>query len=390
MSANLSYRVFTTQHVVPRAERAYILGSISEHQKKVFIVEGDRGAGKTFFLLDLYHHFLQDKTIRPFFVGLFRYQASEFEKEPNIWLQADKDFAKSDVIGLLKKLSAYLDIDYIESLDEENRPEYMARSLAKVHKEGITPVLLIDSIYECDEAVRIQIEKYVLIPFLTTGKAVIILSGRGKRPIWTNPELRDAETISLGKTPPIFVKKQLEKMGSQHIGDLDKILKWSDGYPLLVKLLGEAKELSLDALNDAIDVLIEDTLLKTQEILPKEIRDAIQKLALLSKPFRIPDVDTYLFHGDEQKRLKADRLVKILLQSYLLFWGSRDGRNGYMLSDSVAHPIREWLQENPALLQKYQVDWEAGVDDLQKSFPNVNLQEYKKMITFHSIAQATA
>lgn len=390
MSANLSYRVFTTQQVVTRAEKADILRAISEHQKKVFIVEGDRGAGKTFFLLDLYHHFLQDKTMHPFFVGLFRYQAPEFEKEPNIWLQADKDFTRSDVTGLLKKLSAYLEIDYIESLDEENRPEYMARSLAKVHKEGITPVLLIDSIYECDEAVRIQIEKYVLVPFLTTGKAVIILSGRGKRPIWTNPELRDAQTISLGKAPPNFVKEQLEKMGSQHIGEIDKILKWSDGYPLLVKLLGQVKQLSLDALNDAIDVLIEDTLLKTPEIYSKEIRDTIQKLALLTKPFRIPDVDTYLFLDDEQKRLKADRLVKTLLQSYLLFWGSRDGRNGYMLNDSVAHPVREWLQENPALMQKYQGDWDTGVDDLQKSFPNVNLQEYKKMLAFHSSAQATS
>lgn len=384
MSTNLSYKTFTTRHVVTRAERADILRAISEHQKKVFIVEGDRGAGKTFFLLDLYHHFLQDKTMRPFFVGLSRYQAPEFEKEPNIWLQADKDFAKSDVSGLLKKLSAYLEIDYIESLDEENRPEYMARSLAKVHKEGTRPVLLVDSIYECDEEVRIQIEKYVLVPFLTTGRVVIILSGRGKRPIWANPELRDAQTISLGRATQAFVKEQLEKMESKHGGEMNKILKWSDGYPLLVKLLGQAKELSLDALNDAINVLIEDTLLKAQEIPPNEIRAAIQKLALLSKPFRIPDIDTYLFLDDEQKRLKADRLVKILLQSYLLFWGSREGRNGYMLNDSVAHPVREWLQENLALLQKYQGDWDAGVDDLQKSFPNVNLQEYRKMLAFHA------
>ncbi len=390
MSANFSYRLFTTQQVVERAERADILDNISNQQEKVFIIEGDRGTGKTFFLLDLYAQLLQEKDMRPFFVGLFRYRAPEFETKPNIWLQSDRDFLSSDVTSLLKKMSEYLEIASIESIDEENRPEYMARNLAKIHKEGITPVLLVDSIYECDEAVRIQVEKYILVPFLATGRAIILLSGRGKRPIWTNPELRDARIIALGKAPPAFVREQLKKIKSQHIDKIDKILQWSDGYPLLVNLLGQASALSIDALKSAIDVLIEDTLLKTQEIPADQIRDAIQKLALLSRPFRVPDIDTYLFPDDKEKRLKADRLVKHLLHSYLLFWGNWEGRNGYLLNHSVAHPVREWLRENPTLLKKYQGDWEMCVNDLQQSFPNVNLQQYKKMFVFYSNAQAAS
>jgi hypothetical protein len=379
MPGNLPpHKTFDTQRLVHRQEKDGFLEAINRPKKRVFVVEGDRGAGKTFFLLDLYHYFLAQEAsgVCPFLVSLFPYDVPEFEKLPNIWLNAQGNFQPTDLVNLLKKLGAYLKIEFIDSLDEENRPEYMARGLAKMHG---TPILLIDSIYECDEKLRIELEKYILVPFLATENAIIILSGRGKRPIWTNPELRDAETILLDRVPVEFVREQLKKMGSQHQASAEKIWQWSGGYPLLVTLLGQTGELSLSKLDQAIQTLIGETLPGEHPAFDR-VYTAIQEFALLSKPFRIPDVDTYLFAEDDaEKRAKTDNLVKTLLQSYLLFWTNRDGRNGYVLNHSVAHPVREWLREQKLLLERYHAAWDKNIQALEMAFPGIDLEEYRTM-----------
>jgi hypothetical protein len=384
MSTNQPYRIFLTKRLVPRNERKTLLAKISERKKRVFVVEGDRGSGKTYFLLDLYHEFistLQDN-YKPFFVGLFPYEMPEFKQKENLWLSSMTEFTLEDIDNLLKRICKSLGIEYIEGL-EENRPEYMARSLARMQKkQGRTSVILVDSIYECDEKVRTAIEKYILLPFLAAENTVIILSGRGKRPVWTNPELRDPETIPLDEVSPEFVKNQLEKMESKHVQQAAQIFKWSGGYPLLVTLLGQAEELSIQTLKQAIEILIQDTLPSLVSDLPQDtIFRCIQKLSLLSRPFRIPDVEAYLFPADEQKRVNTDKLVKVLLQSYLLSWGSPKGRNGYLLNESIAHPVRELLNESPDLIEQYKQEWNSSVNDLQSAFPGVDLNDYRQMIT---------
>jgi len=299
-------------------------------------------------------------------------------------LNQDKDFSIKDLNTLLEQISAYLEIPFIDTLEPENWSEYMARELGKSEKNK-TYIFFIDSIYECEDIVRIQIEKYILIPLIVSGKAIIILSGRGKRPIWTNPDLRNAHIFHLKNVGLDFVQEQLKKLNSIHQSKAQQIYEWSGGYPLLVALLGQSPELSLQSLNQSIDTLINETIgQKSVEISLEEAREALQKLSLIERPFRVTDVDEYLFPSDEQKRFKADKLIKTLLQNHLLIWTeTQAGTKGYTLAQSLAHPIKKWLQEKQSILTTYQSSWNNSIEKMRGRFSDDILREYKKM--FHTI-----
>jgi hypothetical protein len=56
-------------------------------------------------------------------------------------------------------------------------------------------------------------------------------------------------------------------------------------------------------------------------------------------PFRVADVEAYLYPTDPEARAKTSGLINLLLASHL----ARYERQGYRLNPSVVHPIRKWL-----------------------------------------------
>ncbi|MCC6278237.1 MAG: hypothetical protein IT289_10015, partial [Oligoflexia bacterium] len=221
--------------------------------------------------------------------------------------------------------------------------DYFARGLA-YRSSKTTPILLVDSIYECSDDIRIELERYILAPILASERVFIILSGRGKRPIWSSPELINAGIVELHPLKQNFVIEQLEKLKKQgksqrDLKEYDAIVDLSCGYPLIVRVMAESKKQLPEALDDAINIIIEETLPESERGNMENIRPLIEKLALVDIPFRIPDIDEYLYGKDPERRAKANHLIKLLLESYLL----RYERKGYQLNRSVIHPIRKWL-----------------------------------------------
>lgn len=374
------YKTYRFEEIVPRPEVEKIIAQVKNKPKGVFVLEGDRGAGKTSTLLTLYRHYSQIPGYTPFFIGLFPYSAPELARQETRWLTGEK-FTEADIPALLQKITRVLEIDFIESRDPEHQREYIARQLANRAGDS-TPVILIDSIYECSEATRSQIEQDIILPLLASSQVAILLSGRGKRPNWSSPELRNAEIIKLELAGEEFVREQLIKMKSRHVGEYQQIALWSGGCPLVVRILGKAEKVSLGVLGEAIDILIRESLSGEGLESYDEIRAAIEKLALLGQTFREGDVLNYLYPGDPEKRAKTARMTRLLLESYLLEWEAGQERRGYRLNQTVAVPVKTWLLEKPnEQARQYRQDWQNSVEILVDTYPSLDRNDYMKMLT---------
>lgn len=338
------YKIFNSAEFTDRdAEFERVEAFRKERNRGVLIFEGERGSGKTTFLFELYRRLIEHRELRPFLISLFPYSAPEFESNKNNWLNTERPFQKDDVSAILNRLASYLEIDPIETDDRDFQKDYFARGLAYRSAKN-TPVLLVDSIYECSDNTRIEFEKYILAPILASERVFVILTGRGKRPIWSRPELRDADIIKLEPLKPNFVVEQLDNLKKQ--GKLKRdpseyaaIADLSGGYPLIVRVMAESNKQLSAALDEAINIIIEETLPEGGRGNLENIRPFIERLALVSIPFRIPDVDEYLYGDDPNRRAKTNQLVNLLLESYLLRYEGK----GYQLNQSVVHPIRKWL-----------------------------------------------
>ncbi|MBV6394119.1 MAG: hypothetical protein KPEEDBHJ_03367 [Anaerolineales bacterium] len=338
------YKIFNSTEFTDRDEEfERVHTALSEKNRGVLIFEGERGSGKTTFLFELYRRLNEERELRPFLISLFPYTAPEFKDYKNIWLNTERRFQKDDIPDALNRLTNYLEIEPVETDDREFQKDYFARGLAYRASKTI-PVLFVDSIYECPDNVRIEFEKYILAPILASERVFVILSGRGKRPIWSRPELRDANIVKIEPLQPNFVMEQLEKLNKQ--GKLKRdpseyaaIADLSGGYPLIVRVMSESNKPLSAALDEAINIIIEETLPEREQKNLESIRPFIEKLSLVDIPFRIPDVDEYLYGDDREHRAKTNNLINLLLESYLLRFEGK----GYQLSQSVVHPIRKWL-----------------------------------------------
>lgn len=338
------YKIFNSSEFTNRgSEFERVEAFTKERNRGVLIFEGDRGSGKTTFLFELFRRLHEERELRPFLIGLFSYSAPEFETNKNHWLNSERPFQKDDIPAVLNRLARYLEIDAIETDDRDFQKDYFARGLA-YRSATNTPVLFVDSIYECPDDIRIEFEKYILAPILASERVFVILSGRGKRPIWSRPELRDADIIKIEPLQADFVMEQLEKLKKQgklkrDPSEYDTIANLSGGYPLIVRVMAESDKPLLSAFDEAINIIIEETLPERERGNLENIRPFIEKLALVGIPFRIPDVEEYLYGDDRERRTKANHLINLLLESCLLRYEGK----GYQLGQSVVHPIRKWL-----------------------------------------------
>ena len=385
---NHKYKTYRSEEVVLRPEvQQDILEKAGKKPKEIFILEGDRGAGKTTALLGLYKHYQSQASFKPFFIGLFPYEAPEFAREDNLWISSSPDgnLEEKDIVELLRKMTDYLNIKFIKSLDDESQREYLSQELSK--RQGRNRlVLIVDSIYECSDETRRKLENYFLIPALSSNEVTIILSGRGRRPAWVSPEFRAAQIVPLSLFDEKQVKEQLEKFNSKHIGKWEQIKDWSGGCPLVVRILGSGEDVSLQQLSKAIDILIQDALkpLKKEDLLSKEkIRDHIERLSLFKETFRELEVVDYLFDPKKtDKRVATRQVIASLLESNLLTWDDSGERRGLRLNETVAYPTRKWVSLGIGeRVKKYYLDWEKTIELLSEAYPNVKKEEYRKMLT---------
>lgn len=373
------YRVFNSAEFTDRvSEFERVQAILKEKSRSALIFEGDRGSGKTTLLFELYRRLNEQRELRPFLISLFPYSAPEFEGRENIWLNPDRPFQKDDISDVLNCLARYLEIEPIETKDRDFQKDYFARGLAYRSSKNI-PVLLVDSIYECPDDVRIDLDTYIISPILASERVIIILSGRGKFPIWSKTELQNADIIKLPPLQNSFAMEQLEKLeklgkSKRDPKEYEAIIDLSGGYPLIVRVIAESSKTLPIALDDAINIIISETLPEKERENLDEIRPYIEKLALVDIPFRISDVDEYLYGDDPDRRVKINKLINLLLESYLLRYES----GGYQFNRSVVHPIRKWL----ALKEQgftYREQLQRISAKLQEDYPSAR-SKYQRML----------
>ncbi len=366
------YKIFNSAEFIDRDSEFERVGAfLKEKSRGVIIFEGERGSGKTTFLFELYRRLQEQHELRPFLISLFPHSAPEFASNKNIWLNSERQFQKSDVPDVLNHLAHYLEVEVIETDDRDFQKDYFARGLAYRASKTI-PVLLVDAIYECPDEIRLEIEKYILVPLLASERVFIILSGRGKYPIWSRPELQNAEIWKLEPLEKAFIREQLEKLKElgklkRDPSEIDAIVELSSGNPLIARVLAESKKPLLDALSEAIDIMIEDALppgISDEE--KHEIRSQVEKLALVDIPFRSIDVEEYLYGNDPERRRKTDRVFNILKASHLMVYEGK----GHHLNQSLVDPIRKWLKLQ-GRADKYLEQLRAVSLRLQKEYPTV-------------------
>lgn len=378
------YAVFNSKEVISRPEVERIFSKSQVSRKAIFILEGGRGVGKTTALLELFRRYLSaSNQYQPFFIGLSPYEAPEFNHQNNFhFLDVGKEQALNQLPPLLETLIKFLNIKSIKVKGIDAQREYLSKQLSERQGDK-KPVILIDSIFECEPEIRQQIESDILIPLLQLNEVIIILSGRGKRPIWASPEFRNAEVVSFKNFAEEKVDEQLRKMGSKHLGEVQKITQWSGGCPLVVRVLGKERQVDLYALDKAIIILIRDGLRTEYRSEANALRVFIEKIALL-QPFREVEIDTYLFGDMEDKRLRTKDFVFKLIDSNLLAWDDKGSRRGLKLNETVAQPIREWLfaQEGDRY-SLYKIEWRKAVKELVANYESADEEEYLQMLVMH-------
>lgn len=332
-----THKIFRSHEFTNRdAEKEQVDLQVRRRTPGVVIYEGDRGAGKTCLLFELFRILNDNPDVQCFLVSLMPYQADEFADLKNVWLAEDA-LNQGKVEELLAQISEYFEITPRPDNAPDMLKEYLARGLAQM-PSGKFPVLLVDSIYECDAEVRNLLERLILIPIISSDRALVILSGRGRQPTWSHPGLRSAEVHSLAPFTPQQVSQQLANFESPHTGKFAEIHQLSAGYPLMVRLLGQDKRAPSKSLNEAIEVLVRETL--PSQVDYQHTRQMIEKLVLIQVPFRPLEIEDYLYPSDEDKKLKTKVILDILLKSNVM----RYEQGGYKLNDSIRIPILEYLK----------------------------------------------
>jgi nucleoside-triphosphatase THEP1 len=378
------YKIFNSAEFTDRdSEFARVETILKEKSRGAVIFDGERGSGKTTFLFELYRRLQERSELRPFLISLFPYSAPEFESNKNIWLNAENPFQRDNIPYVLDRLARYLEIETIETEDRDFQKDYFARGLAYRASKTV-PVLLVDSIYECPDETRIDIEKYILAPLLASERVFIILSGRGRRPIWSRPELQNADFFTLSPLEDIFIREQLLKLKERgklrrDPNELDAIVELSGGNPLIARALAESEKPLLDALSEAIDIMVWDALPSEakDEKIYSEIRSQLEKLALIDIPFRTVDVESYLYGEDLERRRKTNRLLDLLKASHLMVYEGK----GNHLNQSIVYPMRKWLKAQ-GRVNVYLTQLQAASLRLQEEYPTVK-GWYEKMIPRH-------
>jgi len=369
------HKIFDSREFVGRGEEiALVKKATRERAKNVIVFEGDRGVGKTSLLLNLFKLLsAEGPGVKPFFLSLFPYRANEFRDQKNIWIK-DEKFCAGQITQLLDQIAAYFEMIRVTTNDPDTQKEYLARGLAHLPNENIS-VLFVDAIYECEpDTLREQLEKYILLPFISSERSLLILSGRGNVPAWSHPALRFANVQRLHPFEEIWVRQQLEKLGSPHQAIYKEVAEYSAGYPLMIRLLGQAPGAPQDELDSAIDILLSETLLSETFLADfsaeeqNQIRLQAEKLSLVSLPFRKLEVENYFFdkNSPDERSSKMTTLIETLLRSHIMCYEN----GGYQLNESVANPIRRYLTlpKQEQKLKNYKIVFESNYRQLAEKY----------------------
>lgn len=258
MAENKSSPYDSSKFVNREEEIQQILLLLKQPQPRVraVVIDGDRGAGKTWLSLHL-HRTLLKTEIMGITSWLFSLWGSGDDNRP----EGEKEQENERFVhqGDKIKLEDFLRI-IEESLTIQLPPNAIFAEKVDAIRRYIQShsdkrfVLILDSAYESDWSLLEQFETHLLGNLLTLNNFFVIITGRGRPYPWKVPYLIEAIRFGLGTFSVDQIKKQIEKFGLSSILSVNEIYEIGKGWPLFTEQLARAKN-HTEALKIAADIL---------------------------------------------------------------------------------------------------------------------------------------
>jgi hypothetical protein len=342
------------------AEKKVVEDLISDRRKdrqtsRALILSGPRGSGKSWLAFHVVRDLFDgDGDVKRFLVRLWPGKDYTPSQDGEWWL-FEKETAKLEgpvrlVSDIVDSLCKHVGLGDLVRLPLPDRVHNLALQVADWPKHKVL-LLVIDSAFEGPR----RDEKYadlldtlqdlLVTPLLRTGRVVAVVTGRGAQPAWSSPYLRDAMTREMPSFEEKHIRDILRYYGSAFENNWPEVEKMTGGMPLTLWLLAQSKAKTLKgALGEAIHGLL--------SIIPPEqpeLVEAIERLALLNRPFRPEEVRSYITgldpedpDGRAEKRLK-NILDKLAVNS-IIEWKREGGESGFLIDRSLAAPLRYQLE----------------------------------------------
>ncbi|RMF27664.1 MAG: ATP-binding protein [Chloroflexi bacterium] len=313
--------------------RAQEIGGNQVVRRRTIIFAGERGSGKTWLL-----RHLAEVTLLP--PGLPTGKQLKRAGAHAVYFSLLDGHQIADLIRALGKQIAQWQGGAPLVPQQGNIPlDDLSRLLQQdverlVHQTPL--VLLVDHVYEADEALLTELERRLLAPLATLPRVLLVLAGRGKPYPWVAPELRlYVEERTLAPFDVETTKAQLERQAPDKADQAPQIQRRSWGYPLANYLL---------ATKDDLAVVIEAIL----DHVKSEARTYLEALCLL-RFFTEDQIPVMLaaYHDNDQYRRwgykKAREVRDRLLDTALTHWDSE--RGGYVVDEAVRPLLGQHLRE---------------------------------------------
>ncbi|MEW6285691.1 MAG: ATP-binding protein [Chloroflexota bacterium] len=316
-----------------------ILNLLKQSQPRVraVVIDGDRGAGKTWLSLHL-HRTVFKKEI----TGVTSWLFSIWSPGENYHPEGEKEQANERFLREGEQSKFKID-DFLkiikESLAIELPPEpNLSEKVDSIHRYVQSHVderfvLILDSAYESDWSLLEQLETHFLGNLLTLSNFFVIVTGRGRPYPWKVPYLIEAIRFGLGPFSVDQIKKQIEKFGLSSTLSVDEIFSIGAGWPLFTEHLARAKDRA-EALEIARGILF-SVLPIYERTEVREYFEALSPLDGFGEAEAAIMVKTYKKNGDQDGRA----ICRKMNETRLVSW--KNGR--YEMNTPVKEILRQYL-----------------------------------------------
>lgn len=307
----------------------------SQPRIRTVVMDGDRGAGKTWLSLHL-----QRTVFKKEIAGVTSWLFSLWSAGENYHPEGEKAQVNERFVreGEQLKLDEFLEF-IIKSLAIELPPNpTLAEKVDSIRRYVQSHmddryVLILDSAYESDWSLLEQLETHFLGNLLTLGNFFVIVTGRGRPYPWKVPYLIEAIRFGLGEFTVDQIQEQLQKFGLSSALSVNEIYEIGLGWPLFTEQLARARN-QTEALGIAADILF--------AVLPSyeraAVREYFEALCLLDgfgEAEAAVMVQAYKQSGEQDGRAICRKMNETRLASW------KNGR--YEINSPVRNILRQYL-----------------------------------------------
>lgn len=329
---------YTAEKFIDREEEGTNIISILRHPEPrihAFVVEGDRGIGKTWLSLHLQRTKL--KEIPGVTSWLFSlsdpgegYRPWGDRAQPNEHF--DRMGEQFDVHTVLRGITSSLSLEMDSQQSIAETVEAVRRYMQSHSDERF--VLILDSAYESDWALLAKLEAYLLGNLLTLSNFFVIVTGRGRPYPWNIPALIEAVRFGLGHFTFEQIEEQLARFGLSSILSARDIYNIGNGWPIFTEVLARAANRT-EALHVAADLLFAVTPVqeRPQIRLYFEALSPMDGFGEAEAALMIRAYDPTTFEPDGRA------ICRKMNETRLISW--KDGR--YVMNPPVQKILRQYL-----------------------------------------------